>query len=152
MKKKLILRLFSAFSPFSLFVQDGAAVHGPEGPCQCAMDCGARSGGKERSQHQVRDHYFLTYARHVHSCVCVCLSEVALYRGPAPESGTSDARRRVTSPAEKLKFNTPHFVPPSLAEPVNCMMTIGAAMFLFFLFPPIPGQASSSCLQGSHDL
>lgn len=39
--------------------------------------------------------------------VCVCLSEVALYWGPAPELGTSDARRRVTSPAEKQKQNIP---------------------------------------------
>lgn len=45
---------------FHLHLSDGAAIHGPEGPRQCAVDCGAGSGGQERSQHQVRDHYFLT--------------------------------------------------------------------------------------------
>lgn len=65
---------------------DGAAVHGPEGSRQCAVDCGAGSGGQERSQHQVRDHYFLTYTRHVHSCVCVPFRGCPVL-GPRPEVG-----------------------------------------------------------------
>lgn len=65
--------------------------------------------------------------------VCVCLSEVALYWGPAPELGTSDARGRVTSPAEKTKRPAP----PPLVEPDHCMMTFGAALSqLSFLLPP----------------
>lgn len=88
--------LFECFLHFCW--SDGAAVHGPEGPCQCAVDCGARSGGQERSQHQVRDHYFLTYTRLVHSCVCVPFRGCPV-SGPAPELGPSDARR-VTSPAK----------------------------------------------------
>lgn len=76
--------------PPSLPMSDGAAVHGPEGPRQRTMDCGAGSGGQERSQHQVRDHYFLTYTRLVHSCVCVP------FRGspvPGPRPGVGLERR-----------------------------------------------------------
>lgn len=67
-------------------VSDGAAVHGPEGPRQRAVDCGAGSGGQERSQHQVRDHYFLTYTRLVHSCVCVPFRGCPVL-GPRPGVG-----------------------------------------------------------------
>lgn len=74
----LLLHVFSA--------SDGAAVHGPEGPRQRAVDCGAGSGGQERSQHQVRDHYFLTYTRHVHSCVCVPFRGCPVL-GPRPGVG-----------------------------------------------------------------
>lgn len=143
----LLLHVFSA--------SDGAAVHGPEGPRQRAVDCGAGSGGQERSQHQVRDHYFLTYTRHVHSCVCVPFRGCPVL-GPRP--GVGHERRTPPRHLTGWKTKTKHPAPPPLAEPVHCMMTFGAALsrssfslspLLSFVFAlPSLARAPSSCLQG----
>lgn len=77
-------------------------------------------------------------------CVCVCLSEVALYRGPAPESGTSDARRRVTSPAEKQKFSSPR---PALISRA-CQLHDDhwrCDVSLLFVLPSLAGPHPPAC-------
>ncbi len=127
------LDLFPASSPFpSLSVSDGAAVHGPEGPRQRAVDCGAGSGGQERSQHQVRDHYFLTYTRLVHSCVCVPFRGCPVL-GPRPGVG----HERRTPPRHltgwKIKNKTSRPAPVSRACPLHDDVW-RCAVSLFFLF------------------
>lgn len=75
-------------------------------------------------------------------CVCAFQRSEALYWGPAPELGSSDARRRVTSPAEKQN-KTP---PPPIAEPVHCMMTFGAALSLSLSLSSSSSSSLSSFL------
>lgn len=143
------LRSFS-----SLSVSDGAAVHGPEGPRQCAVDCGAGSGGQERSQHQVRDHYFLTYTRLVHSCVCVPFRGCPVL-GPRPGVG----HERRTPPRHltgwKIKNKTSRPAPVSRACPLHddvwrCAVSLFFLLVssLSFLLSPFLARAPSSCLQG----
>lgn len=76
--------------------------------------------------------------------VCVCLSEVALYWGPAPELGTSDARGRVTSPAEKNKTSRP--APVSWAWPLHD--DVWRCTLSAFVSAPSSGPPPPSCLQG----
>lgn len=148
--------------PPTLSVSDGAAIHGSEGPCQRAVDCGARSGGQKRSQHQVRDHYFLTYTRLVQSCVCVP------FRGcpvPGPRPGVGHERR--TPPRhltgwknknKKIKLKkTSRPAPDSRACPLHddvwrCVVSLFfllVSSLFYFCSPPLSlAWATSSCLQG----
>ena len=123
------LKVFPVMDLPPPFTPDGAAVHGPEGPRQCSVDCGAGSGGEERSQHQVRDHYFLTYTRLVHSCVCVPFRGCPVL-GLRP--GVGHERRTPPRHLAGGKIKTQYISPP-LDEIVHCMMTIGAALSLFSL-------------------
>lgn len=155
--------------PPTLSVSDGAAIHGSEGPCQRAVDCGARSGGQKRSQHQVRDHYFLTYTRLVQSCVCVP------FRGcpvPGPRPGVGHERRtpprHLTGWKNKNKKITLK-KPPSRPAPdsracplhddvwrcvVSLFFLLVSSSLFYFCSPPSlwPGPHSPACRAGAWPL
>lgn len=149
------LTLFTTDLCFLCLSSDGAAVHGPQGPRQRAVDCGAGSGGQERSQHQVRDHYFLTYTRLVHSCVCVPFRGCPVLGAPAPGVG----HERRTPPRHltgwKIKNKTSSPAPVSRACPLHddvwrCAVSLFFLLVSLFLFllAPLFGPGPSSCLQG----
>lgn len=113
------------------------------------MDCGAGSGGKKRSQHQVRDHYFLTYTRLVHSCVCVPFRGCPVL-GLCPGVG----HKRRTPPrhftGEKKTKNTPRPAPVSWDCPLHddgwrCVLTP-------FLSAPLPAPLWPHPSGLTHDL
>ena len=134
-----MLLVFLPCNAPSLPLSDGAAVHGPKGPRQRAVDCGAGSGGQERSQHQVRDHYFLTYTRLVHSCVCVP------FRGcPVPGPRPGVGLERSTPPCHltgwKIKNKTSRPAPISRACPLHddvwrCAVSLSFPCLFHFALP-----------------